>query len=222
MDTDVGSEQDFYKYCHSNAFHDFNTDLSDQPMTFFRFKLERQIDFKNESFSIQVSQQGDRLGKYKLSSGKFEPSRFNILLGKSDGPFIKATLGDEFLLSLNNENVVMTPGEYIVMVDPIWNDSASQDKLHKKILVDVCCRDRIEIEPIDDNTGMKALELMLKNFAQNMQGDGVREYYLEQVNSDYADVYRIEDVSSTGCWYGFFYTRNDSAFDLCETFTPDF
>lgn len=62
----------------------------------------------------------------------------------------------------------MTPGEYIVMVDPIWNDSASQDKLYKKILVDVCCRNRIEIEPIDDNTGMKALELMLKNFAQNM------------------------------------------------------
>jgi hypothetical protein len=117
--------------------------------------------------------------------------------------------------------VVLTPGEYIVMVDPIWNASASSDKLHKNVLVDVYCQDRIEIEPIDDNTGMKALELILKNFAQNMSGNDVRNYYLRDSLPDYTNVYRICDVDSSGCWYGFYYTRNDSGFNLCETFTPN-
>ena len=66
-------------------------------MTFFRFRLDRQIDFRNEAFAISVSQQGDRLGRYRLKNKKFEPSRFNILLGKTDGQLAKANVGHEFL-----------------------------------------------------------------------------------------------------------------------------
>jgi len=120
---------------------------------------------------------------------------------------------------LHNKDVVLTPGEYIVMIDPIWNSVASTDKLYKDVLVGIYSKDLIEIEPVDDNTGMKALALMLKNFAYNMKADA-REYYLKDSNPEYAKVFRICDVESTGCWYGFFYTRNDSAFTLCETFTP--
>ena len=106
------------------------------------------------------------------------------------------------------------------MIDPIWNAVASTDKLYKKVLVDIHSKNLIEIEPVDDNTGMKALVLMLKNFAYNMKADA-RKYY---INSDpeYAKVFRILDIRPTGCGYGFFYTRNDSAFTLCEIFTPKF
>ena len=95
--TDVCSPCDFNNYQHSSAFLNFSTDQSDQPMTFFRFRLDRQIDFRNEAFAISVSQQGDRLGRYRLKNKKFEPSRFNILLGKTDGQLAKANVGDEFL-----------------------------------------------------------------------------------------------------------------------------
>jgi hypothetical protein len=123
-------------------------------------------------------------------------------------------------VSLNNENVKLTPGEYIVVVDAIWHASASQDTLHKNVLVDIYCQDRIEIEPIDDNAGMIALATMLKNFAQNMTGDDVRKYYLRNKFPAFANVYRVENPYSTGSWYGFYYTRNDSAKNLYETFTP--
>jgi hypothetical protein len=119
---------------------------------------------------------------------------------------------------LHNKDVVLTPGEYILMIDPIWNAVASTDKLYKKVLVDIYSKNLIEIEPVDDNTGMKALVLMLKNFAYNMKADA-RKYYLNS-DPEYAKVFRILDIKSTGCYYGFFYTRNDSAFTLSEIFTP--
>lgn len=128
--TDICPECNYSKYRHSHAYHDFSSDLSDQPMTFFKFRLNRQIDFRDEAFAISVSQQGDRLGRYRLKQNKFKPSRFNILLGKSDGTFVKANVGDDFLFSLDNEEVVLTPGEYIMMIDPIWNDVASSDRLY--------------------------------------------------------------------------------------------
>jgi hypothetical protein len=114
-------------------------------MTFFKFTLNRQIDFRNEVFAISVSQQGDRLGRYRLKQSKFEPSRFSILLGKSDGTFVKANVGDDFLFSLHNEEVVLTPGEYTMMIDPIWNDVASSDRLYKEILVDIYSQEAIDI-----------------------------------------------------------------------------
>lgn len=62
---------------------------------------------------------------------------FNIVLGKADGTFVKADVGDDFLFYLENENVSLTAGEYIVMIDPIWNSKAKQDKLYKDIHIDI-------------------------------------------------------------------------------------
>ena len=48
-----------------------------------------------------------------------------------------------------------------------------------------------------------------------------QQYYLEE-NEDYAeDVYRISDVESLGCWYGYIYTKNGSKYDLKETLRPN-
>ena len=41
VETDICSECDFNKYRHSIAYHDFTADHSDQPMTFFKFMLDR-------------------------------------------------------------------------------------------------------------------------------------------------------------------------------------
>jgi 23S rRNA C2498 (ribose-2'-O)-methylase RlmM len=41
-----------------------------------------------------------------------------------------------------------------------------------------------------------------------------REYHLQQ-NKDYKrDVYRIIDINSTKCYYGFIYVNNQSGYDL--------
>lgn len=66
------------------------------------------------------------MGSYRLKDPdtKFEPSQFNILLGKTDGTFSKANFGSEFMFSLTNEELNLTAGEYVIMIDPIWNASA--------------------------------------------------------------------------------------------------
>jgi len=57
----------------------------------------------------------------------FWPSQFNVMLYKSDGTFVKSKCGSDFLFSLDNRDVVLTPGDYIVMVDPIWNQQTIRD-----------------------------------------------------------------------------------------------
>ena len=127
MDTSICSECNFQKYHHSGTYHDFTNDVSALPQAFFKFTLPSDIDCSKDVFAVSVSQQGDRLGRYRLKdeTKKFEESRFNIVLGKVDGTFVKADVGDDFLFYLENEETPLAAGEYIVMIDPIWNGKAS-------------------------------------------------------------------------------------------------
>ena len=51
--------------------------------------------------------------------------------------------------------------------------------------------------------------------------ESVRENYLEE-NPDYStDVYRVTDVESLDCYYGFIYTKNNSKYRLKETIRPN-
>ena len=125
IETDICLECNFTKYRHSTAFHDFTDD--DTPFAFFTFTLTQEIRFEKDAFSISVSQQGDRLGTYRLKddSKKFTPSKFNIILGRTDGVFVKAVFGSDFMFSLTNEELNLTPGNYVVMIDPVWNETAN-------------------------------------------------------------------------------------------------
>ena len=87
------------------------------------------------------------------------------MLGKVDGTFIKADSGKDFLFYLDNEDVVLTAGDYVVMIDPIWNQCAEKERFYKLVNLDIYCPDQIDITPIDDRTGMRCLANMLKNFA---------------------------------------------------------
>jgi hypothetical protein len=41
---------------------------------------------------------------------------------KEDGKFVQAVFGGSFNFSLElNMNVVLQPGNYVFMIDPIWN-----------------------------------------------------------------------------------------------------
>ena len=123
------------------------------------------------------------------------------------------------MFSLTNNDLNLTPGEYVVMIDPIWNQTASNDRRYKEILIDIYSSVEIEITPIDDKSGLQYLEQMLKFIAKNVCPPSAKEYYLSE-NPDYSQVYRITDIETSGCAYGFFYTKNESAYDFSEKFTP--
>ncbi len=74
-----------------------------------------------------MSQQGDKLGKYRLRNGKFEPSAFDIVLINEKGEWVKGSRSEQFVNSLIVDNAVLEPGKYLVMVSPNWNEEASND-----------------------------------------------------------------------------------------------
>ena len=52
---------------------------------------------------------------------------------KDNGTFIQAALGSHLMFSLNlRPDIDLMPGNYIILIDPIWNDSANLHKDFKK------------------------------------------------------------------------------------------
>lgn len=123
------------------------SDTSPLPQAFFKFTLNRNIEFNKDVFAISVSQQGDRLGRYRLKNAaqKFEACNFSILLGSRDGKFIKADAGADFLFYLDNNEIELEAGEYIVMIDPIWNECAERENEFRQVMLDIYCTEEIEI-----------------------------------------------------------------------------
>ena len=64
--------------------------------------MKQKVDLRQDSLSISINQQGDRLGTYKSMLGeKYEPSDFNIALiktgaGSEGGEIIKCELANWF------------------------------------------------------------------------------------------------------------------------------
>ena len=50
---------------------------------------------------------------------------------------MKGRFGSDFNLSLTNDDITLMPGNYMVMIDPLWNDSANLSGKYKEILVDI-------------------------------------------------------------------------------------
>ena len=84
-------------------------------------------------------QQGERLQNYRQKdpSKRFDVSNFNIVLMTTSGEFIGARFGKRFNFSLLNNNNILNPGKYIVMIDPLWNETIRNDDLYKEVLVDI-------------------------------------------------------------------------------------
>ena len=54
--------------------------------------------------------------------------------------------GQQFNFSLMNENVELKAGKYIIMVDPLWNESANFDRCYKEIIVDIYATEAVYID----------------------------------------------------------------------------
>ena len=131
----------------------------------------------NDAFGISVLQQGDRLGNYRKTSEyeKFKPSSFNLILMTKEGMFVKARFGSRFMFSLENKNLVLPPGEYVLMVDPIWNESADNNSAYRDVLVDIYGPESTKIMPVDDSYGMKVLAEALKHAAMTKTPDSAKK-----------------------------------------------
>lgn len=90
-------------------------------------------------------QQGDRLKNYRQKDPRafFEASSFNIVLMTGSGEFVHGRFGSGFTLSLLVEKIALKPGKYIVMVDPLWNESAENHHLYKEVLIDIYCPESV-------------------------------------------------------------------------------
>ena len=97
------------------------------------------IDCKTSSFAISCHQQGERLLNYKHKDPNklYESTDFNIVLMTEDGKFVNARFGHGFTFSLINQDIKLTEGKYIFMVDPVWNESAKNSLEYKQVLIDV-------------------------------------------------------------------------------------
>ena len=59
------------------------------------------------------------------------------MLMTAEGSFIHARFGSRFMFSLLNQNIVLKPGKYVVLVDPLWDDTTDNDEAYKEVLVDI-------------------------------------------------------------------------------------
>ena len=67
---------------------------------------------------------------------------------------------------------------------------------------------------------MQILARAFKGAALNLTPEDQRQFNLEE-NEDYgSDVFRVSDVESIDCWYGYIYTQNNSPYRLQETVRP--
>ena len=73
---------------------------------------------------------------------------------------------------------------------------------------------------MSDSYGMEVLEKALKDAAVTRTAPDQFERYLAN-RPDYSDVVRATTLDGLDCWYGFIYTKNNSAHKLRESITLD-
>ena len=118
------------------------------------------------------------------------------------------------MLSLENKDVVSIPaGEYTVLIDPIWDETAKNDKAYFEISVDVYGPQNVALKEIEKEHGREVLKQSIKNYARNKAPQDKRRNFVEN-QEEYSNCIRIEDIESLNCWYGYIYTFNDSAYTL--------
>ena len=81
------------------------------------------------------------------------------------GEFKKASFGNEFTQTLDNKDLVLQAGEYVFMVDPIWNNSTKLSPSYREILIDIYGPESVTISEMSKAKGFKVLENSLKHAA---------------------------------------------------------
>ena len=53
------------------------------------------------------------------------------------GRFVCARFGKSFMFSLLNYQIQLEAGKYIIMIDPVWNETVENDERYRQVLIDV-------------------------------------------------------------------------------------
>jgi len=112
---------------NDNNYKRFGTEKTFSPFedySTFLITLEKDAELKKLALdlAISVSQQGNRLSKYKRNEDPWTPSMFSIaLICLKTGRFLATSNSERFTSSLIYESEIMPAGHYAVTVIPVWN-----------------------------------------------------------------------------------------------------
>ena len=96
----------------------------------------------------------------------FQTSNFNIVLMTESGQFVNARFGTRFTFSLLNDHIKLLPGKYVVMIDPLWNETTANDDNYREDLVDIYAPETVHLDQVDDASGMQYLAKAFKHAAK--------------------------------------------------------
>ena len=104
----------------------------------------------------------------------------------------------------------MPPGTYIIMIDPIWNETVTNDQQYGNVLIDIYSPAQVYVELMDYDLGFSYFVEACKDAAITMSPVESRKYYLQSSPQYGADVFRVSDLETLECRYGYLYTENNS------------
>lgn len=142
------------------------TDMTKKTSIFFEFELKKSVNPRNENFAIIVEQLGNRLQALMVPDNnhvRFTPSAFNVMLvytgkdvNKPKTQIIQALYGSKFKLTMIiNES--LKRGRYIILVSPVWHQSAFLELGYRQIRTAVYSSQKIQLKPFNRDEGFKII-----------------------------------------------------------------
>lgn len=64
------------------------------------------------------------------------------------------------------ENLTLKPGKYVVMIDPLWNETTENDPMYREVLLDIYAPESVDLDQMSDDKGMAVLEKAMKHAAK--------------------------------------------------------
>ena len=104
-----------------------------------------------------------------------------------DGRFVKARFGSGFTFTLKNDGLTLPPDDYIIMIDPVW-DNEELDDVYKDIIVSIYSIESTDLIPLQHDRGMTVLTRALKDAAINQSTE--QKHYLYD-KTDYKECVRV-------------------------------
>lgn len=127
------------------------------------------------------------------------------------GKFISGSFNcnGDFVSTLINKDYNLAAGSYVVLVDPIWNETASHDEGFRSILVTAIGEGVKDLQPLAAHWGMNVFCNAIKDFALTRAP--------EENKDRRNDTTRIYGTDLGGSIYGYIYTINGKRTPLKET-----
>lgn len=186
---------DFLKRFESAAFSAYsaNSYKSNVEHTFvksrtvcYRFNLNQDNDdLLANPFALSVFKQGSILQSHSDSKSKDQKgSEFAVILLKEEGKLVgeKTHMCDQApSLLLMNEK--LASGNYIVIVDATFSQSAEKDPTQRKIVLEVTGPEELKLQEIDESIALDCLHKAFSGIARD--SELVDRKYHRATNPDY-------------------------------------